>query len=125
MSLTFGEEMADLAQELTEEFSSEIGLSTLKHLTGNTYNPDTGAYTPTYSTQTAYMVFEDIQAEEVQNASYLAEHEQCTVAGDDLTVAPVKDDLIVKQDTTSHRVVHVKRDQYAAAYILHIERKNA
>ena len=124
MTLTFGEEMADLAQELTEEFSAEIGLSTLKHLTGSAYNTDTGTYAPTYSTQSAYMVFDGIQAEEVQNVAYRAEHEQCTVAGDDLTVAPVRDDLIVKPDATSHRVVHVITDQYAAAYVLHIERKN-
>jgi len=122
---TFGEEMADLAQDLTEEFSAEIGLSTIRRQTGTAYDPDTGVHTPTYSNSTAYMVFEDIQSEEVQNMAYMNEHEQCTVAGDDLTFVPKKDDLIVKPDTTPHRVVHVGTDQFGAAYVMHIERKNA
>ncbi len=125
MTTTFGQEMVELAQELTEEFSEEIGLSTLKRPNGQAYNADTGAYTETFLDYTAYMVFENIQAEEVQNIDYMKEHEQCTVAGDDLTVTPQNNDIVQKPDTTKHRVVNVLTDQYGAAYIMHIERKNA
>lgn len=119
---TFGQDMAQLAQELTLEFSEETGISYLIHYTGNVYDPVTGTHVPTTVQETAYMVFEDIESDEVQDISYLAKHRQCTIAGDDLTVAPVRDDIIVTPDAVNHRIVDVKTDQYTAAYILHIER---
>ncbi len=122
---TFGQEMRELAQEMTEEFSEELGMSTLRRKTGQTYDPDLGTNTPTYTEYTAYMVFTNIETEEVQNADYLKEHEKCVVAGDDLGLKPQRDDLVVKPDATSHRVVYVGTDQFSAAYIIHIEKKNA
>jgi len=122
---TFGEKMADVAQSLTRTFSEEIGLSTVKRLGSDAYNPDTGVYTPVYTTSTAYVVYTKIESEEPLNEKYMQEHEQAIVAGDDLTFAPKNGDIIVKPDATEHRIVNVKADKYGAAYVMHVERKNA
>lgn len=121
---TFGEDMRELASELTEEFSEEIGESTLLHLISNTYNAELGENVRETSPETAYITFTGIKESEVSDISFRKEHEKAIVAGDSLLVAPAIDDYVVKPEGTEHRVVAVKKDQYKAAYIMYIE-KNA
>lgn len=119
---TFGEEMKALASELTEEFSAELGKSLFIKLLSDTYDPVTGDSVKNTSQESVYMVFEEIENNEEHDASYLRAHMQCTVAGQDISVVPARDDTVVTPEGTYHRVVNVKFDQYRAAYVMHIER---
>jgi len=120
---TFGTEMSDLATELVYDFSEEIGLSQFKYITGTSYNTVSGKHETVYNSEPAYMVFEDIQSSEVQNASYVSEHLQVTIAGNDLSKKPKTGDIIVMPDDTEHSIEFVTSDQYSASFVLHIERK--
>lgn len=114
-------EFSELAQELVEEFSEELGQATLKHLIGEAYDDDTGVNAPTYDDYSALMVFDEIEAKD--SGTYEAEHQLCIIAGNDVPVQPSNGDLIQKQSGTQHKIVMVIVDQYEAAYILHIQRK--
>ncbi len=46
--MTFGVDMAEMASELVAEFSTEIGVSTLREVTGEVYDPVTGSNVPAY-----------------------------------------------------------------------------
>lgn len=122
--MTFGSSMRSLASELTQNFSGELGLSTIKHLVGNAYDSVTGDSTLTYQDEQAYVVFSDIKSAGVADESYLKDHMQCVVAGDSLTFTPTTNDLIVSTDGKSHRVVDVLSDQYGAAHIMYVEKKH-
>ncbi len=117
----YGIEFGELAHELVEEFSEELGNATLKHLTGDAYNDDTGVRAPTYDDHEALMVFDEIEAQEA--GTYENEHQLCIIAGNDVPVQPTNGDIIQKQSGTQHKIVMVIVDQYEASYILHIERK--
>ncbi len=124
MTLSFAEEMQELAVELTTEFSEDIGDSTLHILTGKTRDTETGIHVKTWSTEVAPMVYSDISEKEVADGSYRIAHMKCTVAGNNLLSEPKQDYLIEMPDGTVHRIVDVKWDQYKAAYTMFVERKN-
>ena len=117
----YGVEFGELAQELVAEFSEELGIATLKHLSGETYDSDTGMNVPTYDDYQALMVFDEIETDG-GNREYETEHQLCIIAGGDIPVEPAQGDLIEKQTGTRHRIVMVIVDQYQASYMLHIER---
>lgn len=121
---TFGQEMRELAVELTEEFAEEIGESTIIHITGSAYDTELGENVNTTVQNTALVTFTKIKASEVSDVSFRKEHEKAIVAGDNVTFVPAIDDTVVKPAGTQHRVVRVGKDMYNAAYILYIE-KNA
>ncbi len=120
---TFGQEMRELAQDLTEEFSEELGMSELHHIIGTDYDTETGEHTVQYSKHQAYAAFEDIDIREVSDESYVNDHRKCTIAGDDISITPIMNDLVVDTDGELHRIDKVTTDQYKAAYIIHFERK--
>ncbi len=116
--MTFGSEMRELAVELVEEFSEEIGEASLHHITEVDYDTTTGKHTETYNVTKALMTFEDIRSDEVEDISFLSAHTKCTIAGDDIPDVPTVNDLITMPSGTTHRVERVTTDQYSAAYIL-------
>ncbi len=122
--MSFGQEMRELATELTEEFSEEIGMSTIYHVSDRAYDTATGESDDTYDKHQAYMVFEDIKENEVENIAYRDAHMKTTVAGDDIPIVPVVNDLVETPEATLHRIERVLNDQYGAAYILYVERKH-
>ena len=120
---TFGQEMRELAQEMTKEFSEELGMSKIFHVIGSSYNSTSGQQHTLYSEHEAYATFTDITAKEELNESYRRDHRKCVIAGDDISIEPRIDDLIKDTDGNKHRVVKVGVDQYKAAYILHFKKK--
>jgi hypothetical protein len=121
--MTFGVDMAELATDLIADFSTEIGTSTIRHNTGESYDTTTGTSTPTYSDHVLLIAFDEIQSEEVQEESYLKNHQMAIVAGNDITITPEEGDLVTKPAGTTHKIVAVMTDQYEAAYFCHIQRK--
>ncbi len=122
--MTFGIDMAELATELVAEFSTEIGVSTVRQVTGESYNTTTGAMAPTYADHSLLVAFDEIQSEEATSESYIKEHQLAIIAGDDISVEPAEGWFIIKPNGgTTHRIVAVITDQYQAAYFCHIQRK--
>ncbi len=122
--MTFGVDMAELATELVAEFSTEIGVSTLRQITGDTYDTTTGLLTPAHTDHETLIAFDEIQSEEATSESYLAEHQMAIIAGNDITVEPQEGWFIIKPGGAStHRIVSVITDQYSAAFFCHIQRK--
>lgn len=116
----------ETAQELCEEFGEDVGKSTLYHLTGEAYNTETGANTPTWTTHEAYMPEEKIKTGTFASTGfgspeYYKDHRMITVAGLDLSVAPAIGDLVQPNGAlVAHKVVYVDKDMYQAAYVLHV-----
>lgn len=122
--MTFGVDMAEMASELVAEFSTEIGVSTLREVTGEVYDPVTGSNVPAYSDHLTLIAFDEIQSEEATSESYIAEHQLAIIAGDDITTEPQEGWFIIKPNGgTTHRIVSVITDQYGAAFFCHIQRK--
>ncbi len=121
---TFGEEMRRLASELTEDFSEEIGKSSIHHITGRDYDTEEGKNTNTFLIESTYIVFEDINSNEVNDISYTDTHMKATIAGDEITFIPAIDDIVETPEKTYHRVDRVIKDQYNAAHILYVEMKH-
>ena len=121
---TFGQEMRELAVELTEEFSEDIGESTIIHNTGSVYDTDTGENVTTTEQESMAVTFTAIKASEVADISFRLEHEKAIVAGDNVTFVPAIDDNVLKPGGTTHRIAKVRKDMYSAAYVMYIE-KNA
>ena len=119
----YGLEFSDLASELVAEFSEELGVATLRRLTGQTRDVDAGTIIPTYTDYQALMVFDEIESS-IQD-EYTKEHQLVIIAGSDIATVPDEGDLIVKQDGVSHKIVAVMVDQYEASFICHIQRKPA
>jgi len=121
--MTFGVDMATLAEELIAEFSTEIGMSTVKHRTADAYDRVSGAHVPTWTDYAVLIAFDEIESEEATSDSYIRKQQLAIIAGHDIAVAPAEGDYIVKPSGSSHRVVMVVTDQYSAAYFCHIKRR--
>ncbi len=121
--MTFGSEIREVAQELTEEFSEELGMSTLVYVDSQTYDTETGSSSETTTSKAAYMTFTKIESAEVSDESFIKKHQKVIVAGDDLDSAPSSGDRVIKFSGSEHRIVSVNVDQYKAAYIMYIEKK--
>ena len=121
----FGDDMRGLAVELTEFFSEELGELEIKHVIGQTHDTSTGTTVTTYSTETAYITFTEIEAKDISDQSMIATHMKAVVAGDNITFEPSNGDLVQFKDLTYHKVEEVKLDQFDAAYMMIVEKKNA
>ena len=122
--MSFADDMRELASDLTEEFSEDIGKSIFKHLVIDIYDTDQGKVSKEYEEYPVNAVYEKIKASGVIDAAYISEHTQCTIAGSEIDVVPSVKDLIVFPDGTTHKIISRDFDQFKAAFILHVEKKN-
>ncbi len=121
--MTFGSDMQQLAVELTSEFAGELGLSTLYHFTGETYNTTTGLNVKTWTEHEAYMAIGDIKEGSISGVpfEYYMNHKVITVAGSSLSVVPEQGDIVNLAGTTEGmEVVSIDTDMYGAAFKMYI-----
>lgn len=126
--MSFGSEMRDLASELTEEFAGELGLATLHHLTGETYDAETGINSPTWTQHEVNAPVEKIKLGTFSSTGfgspdYFKDHRQVTIAGSDISIVPATGDIFQPPGSqVGHEVVFVDHDMYEAAFVLHVQR---